>query len=111
MSYESSELKPESNKMTEKKEKFGYQGQYKRRKKIPNGHMNERIGGWYRGVKEISHSCRRFDVDCMRNAVNSILKHPFLVLEYFYFQPKESGSPSSSAITKGRFRSRIQVLF
>ena len=35
---------------------------------------------------------------------NSILSYPRLVLEYFYFQPKESGSPSSSAITKGRFR-------
>ena len=35
---------------------------------------------------------------------NSILGHPLLVLEYFYFQPKESGSPSSSPITKGRFR-------
>ena len=35
---------------------------------------------------------------------NSILKHSLLVLEYFYFQAKESGSPSSSAITNGSFR-------
>ena len=32
VSYESSQLKPKSNKMAEKKEKFGYQGQCKRRK-------------------------------------------------------------------------------
>ena len=100
--YESSQLKPESNKMTEKKEKSDYQGQYKD-STIPNGHMKERIGGCYRWVKEISHSCHRFDVDWGMLA-NSILRHPLLVLEYFYFQPKESGSPSSSAITKGRFR-------
>ena len=37
MSYESSQLKPEINKMTEKKEKSGYQGQYKRRKKFRMG--------------------------------------------------------------------------
>ena len=89
-------MNPKSNKMAEKKEKFGYEGQCKRRKKF-------RKGIWYRGVKEISHSCHRFDVDWGMLA-NSILRHPLLVLEYFYFQPKESGSPSSSAITKGRFR-------
>ena len=96
VSYESSQLKPKSNKMAEKKEKFGYQGQCKRRKKF-------RKGRWYREVKEISHSCHRFDVDWGMLA-NSILRYSLLVLEYFYFQPKESGSPSSSAITKGRFR-------
>ena len=33
INYESSQLKAKSNKMAEKKEKFGYQGQCKRRKK------------------------------------------------------------------------------
>ena len=96
ISYESSQLKPKSNTMAEKKEKFSYQGRCKRRKKFGKGI-------WYCGVKDISHSCHRFDVDWGMLA-NSILRHPLLVLEYFYFQPKESGSPSSSAITKGRFR-------
>ena len=45
MSYESSQLKPEINKMTEKKEKSGYQRTVQAAKKIPNGHMKERIGG------------------------------------------------------------------
>ena len=68
-----------------------------------SGEKKLRKGRWYCGVKDISHSCHRFDVDWGMLA-NSILRHPLLVLEYFYFQPKESGSPSSSAITKGRFR-------
>ena len=37
ISYESSQLKPKSNTMAEKKEKFSYQGQCKRRKKIAKG--------------------------------------------------------------------------
>ena len=95
VSYESSQLKPKSNKMAGKKEKFGYQGQCKRRKKF-------RKGRWYRGVKDVCVIDSTY-IDWGMLA-NSILRHPLLVLEYFYFQPKESGSPSSSAITKGRFR-------
>ena len=55
MSYESSELKPESNKMTEKKEKFGYQGQYKRRKKF-------RMGTWTRGLVDGIVELKRFRI-------------------------------------------------
>ena len=68
-----------------------------------SGEKKLRKGRWYCGVKDISHSCHRFDVHWGMLA-NSILRHPLLVLECFCFQHKESGSPSSSAITKGRFR-------
>ena len=55
MSYESSQLKPEINKMTEKKEKSGYQGQYKRRKKF-------RMGTWKRGLVDDMVELKRFRI-------------------------------------------------
>ena len=96
ISYESSQLKPKSNTMAEKRKSSVI-------KDSASGEKKLRKGRWYCGVKDISHSCHRFDVDWGMLA-NSILRHPLLVLECFCFQHKESGSPSSSAITKGRFR-------
>ena len=55
MSYESSQLKPEINKMTEKKEKSGYQGQYKRRKKF-------RMGTRKRGLVDDIVELKRFRI-------------------------------------------------
>ena len=55
MSYESSQLKPEINKMTEKKEKSGYQGQYERRKKF-------RMGTWKRGLVDDIVELKRFRI-------------------------------------------------
>jgi len=55
MSYESSQLKLKSNKMAEKKEKFGYQGQCKRRKKI-------RMGTCKRGLVDDFVELKRFRI-------------------------------------------------